>query len=608
MDFSASQVDAQWKEAFPDAARPRLYTGDAEDEQGFRPITDSESFLEDTTNLTTQQLHAISCNNQIALKQAQDEYLELESVIRRLTSKDSKKNPQALQGEQEFEGRHESVLYGYKYLENNPILRTSNLEDVTEVEKRDVQHYQEPFTQSGFIPTPKQYATKLAKAIDKRNPDGWKPVEKGGKLLIPKVQEKHDEYSRHPPWTQEDIDAARAGSVDTEHTLANGTPKKPVDKRLTRTRYDGSKVPMTRDVSEDPSRAPSPRVSRAQTPKGLGIRRTTPQTAAEDGSPIPRKRQRFDYINADIAQSTGNTPAPNPPRPRARAGQASIPSEPLSPRSMRNWKWTNEGLLEAIQKDYLWLHPDPVKALVNKDKLLAAANPVRTWSMCNKWIEWHEKGLDKRPRNKDGATKGVDQRTVPKLGLAMAVVESIEQQGNTPRPVSRGSNVSNDKEKGFRRNGVSDSRKNSNVGSRKNSAGSIDILKVESLKGSGKSSRKSSNSGSRKNSAISIEFTKGIIEHLPSAAPQERRGSAASIRPPSSTRSSRGAKRKYADDDEEESDEETLQIMADRQLLHETVEKGEKDEDFRIRTPKNEATPSTPTRRSLRGKSQARGS
>jgi hypothetical protein len=616
MEVTSSQVDHQWKEAFPNVARPRLYTSDTEDDNGFLPINDSEAFLGDIPTMTAQQLHATSSNNQIALKQAQDEYLEIESLIRRLAGKDSKKNPQALQGSQEFEGRHEASLYGYKYLDNIPVTRHSNHEDATEAERRDGQHYQEPFSQGGFIPTPKQYATKLAKATDKRNPDGWKPVEKDGKLLIPRVQTRHEEYPRHAPWTQEDIDAARAGSVGPEN-VQNGTPNKLVDKRLTRTRYDGSKVPITRDVSEDPSRAPSPRTGRAHTPNGLGKRQMTPQTAPEDGSPVPRKRQRFDYINTGIAQSAGNTPAPNQPRPRARAGQASVPAELLSPKSMRAWKWTNEGLLEAIQKDYLWLHPDPVKALVNKDKLMAAANPVRTWSMCNKWIDWHEKGLDKRPRNKDGATKRVDRSPALKLGLAMVLVGGIGTSGNhiTSRPVSRGSITSNDQSSGYRKKGASDSRKDSNAdskpgsnaGSRKNSSAGVDVMKEEVPKGSGMGSRKNSAASSRKNSTVSVEATKEPIPRTPSAASNKRRGSAASIKPPSSIRSTRGKKRKYAEN-EDEAEDETLQGMADRQLLHETVEKEEKDGDFRVRTPKNEVAPTTPARRSLRGRSQAGGS
>jgi hypothetical protein len=606
MEVTASRIDDQWKEAFPDVVRPRLYTSDTEDENGFLPINDSESFLEDITTMNTQQLHATSSNNQIALKEAQDEYLEIESIIRRLAGKDSKKNPQAPQSSREFEGRHEAFLYGYKYLDNNPVTRNTNLEDVTEVERRDGQHYQEPFSQGGFIPTPKQYATKLAKATNKRNPDGWKAVEKDGKLLIPKVQERHEEYPRHTPWTQEDIDAARAGSVDAEN-LVHGASNKLIDKRLTRTRYDGSKVPITRDVSEDPSRATSPRTGRAQTPNGLGKRQMTPQTAPEDGSPVPRKRHRFDYNNTRIAQSTGNTPAPNQPRSRARAGQASVPNAPLSPRSMRNWKWTNEGLLEAIQKDYLWLHPDPVKALVNKDKLLAAANPVRTWSMCNKWIDWHEKGLDKRPRNKDSAIKRIDPSTAPRLGLAVVLVEGIGPQGNTSRPASRGSNVSKDQSSGYRKQGASDSRKNSNAdsgpgsnaGSRKSSAAGVDAGKEDLLKGSGKGSRKTSPFSSRKNSMASKEGSKEAIPRTPSAA---------SIKPPSSARSTRGNKRKYADANEEEAEDETIQGMADRQLLHETVEKEEKDGDFILRTPQNEVAPGTPARRSMRGRSQAGGS
>jgi hypothetical protein len=584
MSDAMSDVDAQWKEAFPEVERPQLYISDTEDELGFLPINDSQSFSQDTTTMTTQQLQALSVNNQLALKQAQDEYLELESAIRRFTGKDQKKNPQAPQSSQEFEGRKESALYGYKYVDNNPVARNVNGEDVTDLERREVQH-QDAFGQGGFFPTPKQYATKVAKASDKSNPDGWKPVEKNGKLLIPKVQGKHDEYKKHQPWTQEEIEAARADSDDNEATLVNGTPSKPVDKRLTRTRYDGQKVPPTRDVSEDPSRAASPRAGRASTPKALNIRQMTPQSFAEDGSPIPRKRQRLE-INATGAPSTGTTPAPaSQSRPRARTGQASVPTEPLSPRSMRNWKWTQDGLLAAIQKDYLWLHPDPVKALVNRDKLMAAQNPVRTWSMCNKWIDWHEKGLDKRPRNKDGPSKGADAQGVPKLGLAIPVGawHGTEQGNDTPGPVSRTSDDLEQK-------------------SRKNSETKIDPIE-ETLNGI-KGSHKNSSAGSRKNSAASLDLPRELITRTPSVASNKRRNSAGSIKSPSSTRSTRGAKRKYTEPNED-SDEETLQSQADRQLFQQAVEKEEKDGEFRPRTP--QTVPNTPARRSLRGRSQAGG-
>lgn len=455
MSSSTSNINGQWQEAFPGVARPQLYASDTEDENGFLPINDSESFSQDTTMMTAQQLHALSSNNQIALQAAQNEYLKLENLVRRLAGKDAKKNPQLPQSNQEFQGRQEAGLYGYKHVENKPIPRNHALDEatITETQKRDNQLYQEPFSQGGFIPTTRQYATKVAKADDPLNPDGWAPIKKDGKYLIPKVQQMYEEYPYKKAGAPEETIAARAGSADAENFL-NGTPNRPVDKRLTRTRYDGSKVPLTRDVSEDPSRAPSPQTARAQTPK----RQLTPHTAPEDGSPVPRKRQRLDNIDTDIAQSSRNTPAPPQSRPRARAGQATVPPHPLSPKSMRAWKWTNETILEAIQKDYLWLHPEPAKALINKDKLLAAANPVRTWSMCNKWIDWHEKGLDKRPRNKDGNTKRLDPRANPHLGLALAVGGSASAQGNMSRPVSRGSNQSNDQSSGYRKNRASDSR------------------------------------------------------------------------------------------------------------------------------------------------------
>ena len=236
--------------------------------------------------------------------------------------------------------------------------------------------------------------------------------------------------------------------------------------------------------------------------------------------------------------------------------------------------------------------------------------------MCNKWIEWHEKGLDKRPRNKDGVAKGADGPG----GARRAGEQQRQQQqrANEVWAVEMERSVSGNMGEGERKSSASEvrtmnasSRQGSNAGpgSRKNSAAKIETL--EEMTGSGLGSWKNSNTVSRKNSATSIDIAKELIKRTPSGASNMRRGSAASIKPPSSTRSSRGTKRNYNetnDESDDNDDEETLQGQADRQLLHETVEKEDKDGEFKVRTPRNEILPSTPTRRSLRGKSLVDGS
>ena len=200
--MSKLEVDALWEQAFPDSTRPRLYGGNDTDDDSFQPLTDGEDFIRDGTSYSHLQLFATTLNNQLALKAAQDEYLALSQQIADIKGRDTSiKDPQALLDPEEHEERKEAVLYGYKYeppkpcLFHNGIPGARTTDDVSEQEKHDVRFFPDPFSQGGFVPNDRQYKGLIAKAKDRNNMDGWKPIQKDGKSLIPRQQVPRDEYT-----------------------------------------------------------------------------------------------------------------------------------------------------------------------------------------------------------------------------------------------------------------------------------------------------------------------------------------------------------------------------------------------------------------------------
>ncbi|RMZ89578.1 hypothetical protein DV736_g3195, partial [Chaetothyriales sp. CBS 134916] len=413
--MAVSDVDTLWSEAFPDTARPQLYSGDQVDEDGFRPLSEAEAFLPEASTYSHLQLFAATWNNQIALKAAQDEYMAITHDIDKIKGTvGTTKDPQASVDPVDFEERKEAALYGYKYEAPKPCLFSAGMiggklsEEVSEVEKRDVRLMPDPFSQAGFVPNDRQFKGRLSRAKDKRNPDGWTPIYRDGKALIPRAQKHHDEYTGK--YVRRAIDDK--GSViypdsdaETEDSLA--TPSKAVNKRLTRTRFAGRRVPSTRDVSEARSVSSTPSRKRP----------ATPTTETKEGTPVSKR------VKAGVHLSW-NSDRPKHPNQYTKAKEAAarVAAEaaaagiPTPMRQMPDWstmtaeelkarKWTDDELRDSLVKDHTWLHPEPAKALEWKDKILNGINPVRSWSMVKKWAEWRKDNRDKRPRKKEFAAQ-----------------------------------------------------------------------------------------------------------------------------------------------------------------------------------------------------------
>jgi hypothetical protein len=440
--MSALQAEHMWQEAFPEKRRPKLYSSDKYDADGFRPLTDAQDFLTNVNSLNHLQLYAVSNNSVIALREAQDEYLELSREIAAIKGRpDNTKNPQAVLDHEVFEDRKEAVLYNYKYEPRKPAL-IQNLvpfarigDELTEQEKRDVTVAPEPFSQGGFVPTDRAYKGKLNRAKSTKNIDGWKPIEKDGSFYIPVQQQHHDEYTA--AYTRRALDAngeiIRPNSADSEDSQISPPQPGVVNKRLTR--FGGKKHPPTRDTSEAPSLPSTPGRKRGATP-AFSDREGTPKRQKPDTvlpyyvpgpmpaaipQPPPKPRHPNQYTKAREREMAMQQAA------RAAAGMPYIvgPVMPdfatMSVQEKLNRKWTDEELRTSLRTDHTWLNPDPAKAAEWRDKILNGVNPVRSWSMVKKWAQWKDSGHDKRPRKK----------------LANAAVNGgeIESSTGTPTPM-----------------------------------------------------------------------------------------------------------------------------------------------------------------------------
>ena len=450
-------TNALWRANFGEKERPKLYTSGTT-ENGFLPLSDPQNFVADLDGMTNDQLWALGHNNCVAMLEAQNEYNELSELIANMTGNITVKNAQRYKDSDEFEERKEATLYQFRYEAPRPQLNRANIDDITEYEKHEVRMFQEPFEQGGFVPTNTQYKAKLAKAKDPRNIDGWKPTEKNGRMMVPKQQVHRPEYEytlvrREMDENGEFIRPVSPDSEDGEHS-----PTKPINKRLTRTRFDGKKVPPTRDVSEAPTVVSTNPRSRQGTPK----------RALEDGdSPAPKRARTVLNVDGKPKHHNQYTKAkerealalqqqqpqqqqqqwqkshnqlqleqqverpmplpqqPPPPPPQQQHQPAVVAKKADKPRSttkpdmsaidkmsvdeLRAKKgWQDDELLEAVRRDFSWLHPDPIKASNWRDNILSKDNPVRTYSMLKKWAQWQATGKAKRPR-KRGETPGRDE-------------------------------------------------------------------------------------------------------------------------------------------------------------------------------------------------------
>lgn len=290
-----AMLDTHWQAAFPSRSRPKLYakrTGG--DSDGFRPLADANDFLVDNLqSLTQAQLFTLTENNALALRLAQEEWIKLERLAQQIKTRDplplTIKDPQQLPSREIFEERKEAALYGYKYEGNRKILpaRFTVPEQITDQEKFDCREPPEPFAQGGLIPNEKQYRSILVAARNEgreTNPDNQKPYKENFAL----------EELRAGTWIAKTLPPELPPPPRTRarNATLNGTSER-------QTRFNGEKVPMTRQLSSNTFDTSSPG-RRIGTPlsgmsPALGKRKID---ATDITAEIPRKKHPNQYTKA----------------------------------------------------------------------------------------------------------------------------------------------------------------------------------------------------------------------------------------------------------------------------------------------------------------------
>jgi hypothetical protein len=406
LELSPNAIEPLWQEAFGDVERPQLYKTASPGNDGFAPLTDPQSFIQELHGMSHGKLYALAANGQLALKLAQEEYLAIDKIVKRVKEQDSTLDPQALEDPEVFEAEKEATLYGYKYVPAKPALLNgikvgdaSEPAAIPEVEKREVHLFADSMAQGGFYPLKwknSDYQKLKAAAPNPNNIDGWEPVLKDGKKLVPRAnprkpywQEELDVYKKKSTHKRKatEIDGPIDDRPGTSSSAGSvGTPSRAVNKPLTR--FKGTKVPPTRDVSEAPSTNTTPRGPRQNTP--IIAAAGTPTGLGSPGS----KRRRLDPT----------------PKSTTRARDVEIATAPqitMSREELFEKKWDANELIAAVSQNHAWLSDDPARANKMKNKIMTSKFPVRTFSMYKKWQYWKNNDQAKRPRRGKGNGKGV---------------------------------------------------------------------------------------------------------------------------------------------------------------------------------------------------------
>ena len=401
LELSPTAIEPLWQAAFGNTERPQLYKTSSPGNDGFAPLNDPQSFIQEFHGMSHGRLYALAANGQRALQQAQDEYLAIDKIVKSMKEQESTLDPQSLEEPEVFEAVKEATLYGYKYVPAKPaLLNGIKVGEATEpaaipdVEKKEVHLFADPMAQGGFYPSKwknSDYQKAKAAASNPNNIDAWEPILKNGKKLVPRAnprkphwQEELDVYKKRSTQKRkaaevEGLNNDRPGTSSSADSL--DTPSRAVNKPLTR--FKGKKVPPTRDVSEAPSTNTTPRGRRQNTPiigRPIGL-----------GSP-GSKRRRLDRT-------------PKPASTPINALSATLPQITMSREELFNKKWDANELMAAVSQNHAWLSDDPVRALNIKNKILQSKFPVRTFSMFKKWAFWKAHDQAKRPRRGKGERK-----------------------------------------------------------------------------------------------------------------------------------------------------------------------------------------------------------
>ncbi|KAF3399349.1 hypothetical protein DPV78_006660 [Talaromyces pinophilus] len=400
------------------AARPNPYLSDTTEKGGFLKLTPVEKFLDTLTDfesMPTDQLHAAAQNVFHALKTWQDEWMAIEELNKRVTTKPKKfSNPRALDPPEVFRDKKEAMLYGYKYDASihEPKKREANNSETTF-------KCPDPFVQGGFKPTAAQLR-KMQTEVGKNNtnPDNFKTMTRNGKEYVPKFQDQplipydsRGSASRKRKLPQGEIAALRQPSVHDSTTAVESDLDGQPFKRVTRS-VNKTEKPQTQTAPPSPGTRPRGGKKR----KGITTQAAQPtNTTTITSQPsnlatnVTFKTVTSNTVGTltDHTLSTANETAPSsraitsPPVDGLTSVSGSEQAA-ITPATMPALAPAAPGAPPALAAlPQTLAEPDEELSeaeLRRRDKIANSKNPRRTIAMLDHWAKYHKDGKKRKPK------------------------------------------------------------------------------------------------------------------------------------------------------------------------------------------------------------------
>ncbi|RAO71266.1 uncharacterized protein BHQ10_007278 [Talaromyces amestolkiae] len=395
--------------------RPDPYLSDTTEKGGFLKITPVDKYLDTLTNfesMPTDQLQAAAQNVYHALKTWQDEWMAIEDLSKRVTTKPKKSsNPRALDPPEVFRDKKEAMLYGYKYDASihEPKKREANNNETTF-------KCQDPFVQGGFRPTAAQLR-KMQTEVGKNNsnPDNFRTMTRNGQEYAPKFQDPplipfdaRGSTNRKRKLPQGEIAALRHPSVHDSTTAFESDLDGQPFKRVTRS-VNKTENPQTQTAPPSPGTRPrGGKKRRGQKAQPVNNTTITSQptnlatnvafqtvTSNTAGTPTdntfstanetaPSSRAITSPPADGMTSVSGSEQADITPAPMPALAPAAPGAPPALATLPQNLAEPGEVLSEA--------------ELRRRDKIANSKNPRRTMAMLDHWGKFHKDGRTRKPK------------------------------------------------------------------------------------------------------------------------------------------------------------------------------------------------------------------
>ncbi|EED16686.1 conserved hypothetical protein [Talaromyces stipitatus ATCC 10500] len=415
-DDTTAELEETWGYVFDDSKankkakgrkrnRPNPYLSTTTKKGEFLEVTPVEEFLislNDYESMSTDQLYAASQNVYHALKTWQDEWMAIEELNKRLSTKTKKSaNPRTLDPPKVFQDKREAALYGYKYDHSIHDPKKNDVNSETTFKSQD------PFIQGGFRPTPAQLR-KMQSEVGKNkpNPDGFKTMTRHGQEYIPRFQdpplvpfESRGSTTRKRKLPQGEVAALRQASVhDSTPAYDSDLDGQPL-KRVTRSAVSKTvEKPQTKTAPPSPGPRARGGKKRGGASKASQLSKITSEQVITQTGDTPTDSTLSTGIETTASSAPIVTQAPfigfvSAPSPE-QADIASAPKPALAPAAPGA-----PPALAALPSNLMEPGEEVTEEeLRRREKIAKSKNPRRTIAMLDHWSKFHGDGRVRNPK------------------------------------------------------------------------------------------------------------------------------------------------------------------------------------------------------------------